>query len=79
MKRTDLKLKEKKLYVSKLKKNTWDGRSIDVHGLYPGINNEMLTMIFEHKKKSGGGPIEEVGVGKNSAFIRFVSKQGRVL
>lgn len=54
------------------------GRTIEVTGFEARITSQLLTLFFKNKKKSGGGPIEDIQVDqqRGSARITFSSPKG---
>lgn len=53
-------------------------RTVEVHGLDSEVDEDMLTMFFENKRRSGGGEIEEVELNPvlGVAYLTYVKAQG---
>lgn len=58
--------------------NGWDGKTVLVTGPKM-MSHETLELIFESKKKSGGGPIESIQIEEGlGAIITFENKNGKL-
>uniref|UniRef100_A0A096LU65 Poly [ADP-ribose] polymerase n=1 Tax=Poecilia formosa TaxID=48698 RepID=A0A096LU65_POEFO len=47
------------------------GRTVEVLELPGNIDEELLYLYFENKRRSGGGPLESVEIKQNCAVLRF--------
>lgn len=48
-----------------------EGRTVEVLGLPEAIDEELLTLYFENRRRSGGGPLVSVDKSGNSAVLVF--------
>ncbi|XP_014909500.1 poly [ADP-ribose] polymerase 10 [Poecilia latipinna] len=51
--------------------NNPEGRTVEVLELPGNIDEELLYLYFENKRRSGGGPLESVEIKQNCAVLRF--------
>uniref|UniRef100_A0A8C6T9Q0 RRM domain-containing protein n=1 Tax=Neogobius melanostomus TaxID=47308 RepID=A0A8C6T9Q0_9GOBI len=47
------------------------GRVVEVLGLPDGVDDELLTLYFENKRRSGGGPLHSVEKSEDRALLVF--------
>ena len=75
--RKTLDFKKSQMIVSRLEKPRWDKRTVLVTG-FAMMNEEMLELLYENKKKSGGGPIECITMleGNSAALVTFMNEAG---
>ena len=52
--------------------------SVEVKGLGDNTNKDTIQLYFENKRRSGGGPVEELNYDKGSgvAIITFSEAEG---
>ena len=67
LQRTGLKLQGNTLYVEAPKVFKWDEKSVEVHGVDDSVSMKVLELLFESRKKTGGGPI--TGIDKHDGFV----------
>lgn len=48
-----------------------EGKTVEVLGLPEGVDEELLTLYFENRRRSGGGPLVSVEKSGNSAILVF--------
>lgn len=75
-------MEETRLRVSRLgAPDRPTNRTIEVTGLTPSITNQILQRFFSKKKRSGGGPIENIDFDESDdkARITFHSQEGRCM
>lgn len=55
--------------------------AVEIRGLSPTTSEQMLTLFFENRKRSGGGPIAEIIVKPEDrcAVITFESAEGKLV
>lgn len=51
--------------------NESQGRVLEVLGLPQGVDDELLTLYFENKRRSGGGPLVSVDKSQGKAILVF--------
>ena len=50
-----------------------------IRGLSKDTTEDALLNYFENKRRSGGGPVEEVKISENTAQVKFESSEGNFL
>ena len=45
----------------------WDEKSVEVHGVDDTVSMRLLELMFENRKKTGGGPV--AGIDKHDGFV----------
>uniref|UniRef100_A0A3Q2QSX4 RRM domain-containing protein n=1 Tax=Fundulus heteroclitus TaxID=8078 RepID=A0A3Q2QSX4_FUNHE len=48
-----------------------EGRTVEVLELPAGVDEELLYLYFENKRRSGGGPLESVEIKQNRVVLVF--------
>ena len=77
--RTDLKLIGDSLTVSAPEVFKWDGTSVEVHGVDDSTPDEVLKLVFESEKKTGGGPLSSIDRHPGFAVLHFQNSTGTSL
>lgn len=54
----------------------WDEKSVEVHGVDDALSVSVLQLLFESRKKTGGGPIDVVDVFDGFVVVRFKHSAG---
>lgn len=56
---------------------TPEGRTLEVLDLPPGVDEELLTLYFENKRRSGGGPLVSVEKKGDARILVFEEAEGK--
>uniref|UniRef100_A0A3B5L9R5 RRM domain-containing protein n=1 Tax=Xiphophorus couchianus TaxID=32473 RepID=A0A3B5L9R5_9TELE len=51
--------------------NNPEGRTVEVLELPENVDEELLSLYFENRRRSGGGPLESVEIKQNRAVLCF--------
>lgn len=54
-----------------------DGRTVEVLGLPGAVDEELLSLYFENKRRSGGGPLVSVEKSGDCALLVFEDAEGK--
>ena len=54
----------------------WDEKSVEVHGVDDTISVSVLQLLFESRKKTGGGPVDGIDVYDGFVVVRFKHSAG---
>lgn len=52
-------------------------RTVEVLGLPPGVDEDLLHLYFENKRRSGGGPLVSFEKKGDSALLVFEEAEGK--
>lgn len=57
--------------------NNPEGRTVEVLELPENVDEELLSLYFENRRRSGGGPLESVEIKQNRAVLCFEDAEGK--
>ena len=59
-------------------RDAWDGKTIEVRGINTLTTDDAIEMLFESKRRSGGGPVEKVtrDTDNNVTYETFEDRLG---
>lgn len=63
--------------VCRMSDESMEERSVEVLELPDGVDEELLYLYFENKRRSGGGPLESVEKKENHAILVFEEAEGK--
>ena len=78
LERGDLTLAGSKLHVAAPRVFRWDEKSVEVHGVDDTVSTSVLQLMFENRKRSGGGKIDKIDRYGDFAVVHYLLSAGRI-